>query len=225
MERSTLLLPQLLNLQYIPTLMKLPFDSPDQDVRIDLVPLIDVIFCILTFFILAAVTLTRQAALDIQLPTAASGAPQMRKLLLVGVDRVGQAYIEKQPVTPDQLYGALVRFQQTNPDGKIVLSADRYASYNDVVQVLDLLKSVGGERVALATQSRTETTYPIPNAAPGADGQLNLPSPSGLGNPPDSNLAPLPGLNPAPSQPGGTSGSAPGLMPAPEAGGAAPGTP
>ncbi|MFM7427181.1 MAG: biopolymer transporter ExbD [Elainella sp.] len=149
--------------------MKLDYESTEPDVRIEIVPLIDVIFCILTFFILAAVTLTRQAAINVDLPRASSGATQMRQTLIVSVDPIGQVYVEKLPVNRDQLYQAIVSFRQQNPEGMMVLYASRSASYNDVVQVLDLLREAGGDRVALATlpgetgQTPGAGQTPIPN--------------------------------------------------------------
>ena len=172
--------------------MKLNFDTPEPEVRIEIVPLIDVIFCLLTFFILAAVTLTRQTAINVDLPKATSGAAQMRKLLIVTVDPIGQIYVEKQPVSPDQLYQAVGNFRKTSPTGTIVLYASRAASYNDVVYVLDQIRAVGGDRVALAT---------LPNAAlPSGDGTapnsnntgLSSPNLPRLGNP----STPLPNLSP-----------------------------
>jgi biopolymer transport protein ExbD len=158
--------------------MKFNFDTPEPEVRIEIVPLIDVIFCILTFFILAAVTLTRQTGINVDLPKATSGAAQMRKLLIVTVDPIGQIYVEKQPVSPDQLYQAVGNFRRTSPTGTIVLYASRAASYNDVVYVLDQIRAVGGDRVALAT---------LPNSAsPSIDGTLpglNSPGSDGLASP------------------------------------------
>lgn len=165
--------------------MKLDYDSTEPEVRIEIVPLIDVIFCILTFFILAAVTLTRQAAINVDLPQAASGTTQMRQILIVSVDAIGQTYVEKSPVSKDQLLQAILGFRQQNPQGMMVLYASRSASYNDVVQVLDLLRAAGGDRVALATLPG-EGTDPA-NAAP----ELNSP---GLSNPGLSNPG-LPNLN------------------------------
>ena len=155
--------------------MKLHFDTPEPEVRIEIVPLIDVIFCLLTFFILAAVTLTRQTAINVDLPKATSGAAQMRKLLIVTVDPIGQIYVEKQPVSPDQLYQAVGGFRRTSPTGTIVLYASRAASYNDVVYVLDQIRAVGGDRVALAT---------LPNSAlPGPSGSTLNPDGTGLSSP------------------------------------------
>ena len=136
-------------------------DTPSEDVRIEIIPLIDVIFCILTFFILAAVGLTRQQAIDLDLPNASTGNPLppqglgaeaiQRERLYVSVDAIGQVYLDQQPVTLDLLYDVLLQHQQVSPEGLIVLYASRDARYEDVIQVLDLLRSVGGDRVALAT--------------------------------------------------------------------------
>ncbi|MEO1094754.1 MAG: biopolymer transporter ExbD [Cyanobacteria bacterium J06638_28] len=136
-------------------------DTPSEDVRIEIIPLIDVIFCILTFFILAAVGLTRQQAIDLDLPQASTGnalPPQglgaeaiQRGRLYVSVDAIGRIYVEQQRVTEDLLYEILLQHRQVAPQGLIVLYASRDARYEDVIQVLDLLRSVGGDRVALAT--------------------------------------------------------------------------
>ncbi|WAL62707.1 ExbD/TolR family protein [Thermocoleostomius sinensis] len=157
--------------------MKWNYENPEEEVRIELVPLIDVIFCILTFFILAAVTLTRQTAINVDLPRANTGATQLRELLIVSVDPIGQTYIEKQPVSRQQLYDALLNFRQTSADGLIVLYASRAASYNDVVQVLDLLRSVGGSRVALATLPASADGQPfqLPELTPGSEATPSLP--------------------------------------------------
>jgi biopolymer transport protein ExbD len=196
--------------------MKIHLDSPVEEVRIEIIPLIDVIFCILTFFILAAVGLTRQSAIGVDLPSASTGTPQMREMLIVSIDPIGQVYVEQQPVTQDQLLGVILNYQQTSPDGLMVLYASRDARYNDVVGVIDLLRSVGGDRVALATLPESAADTPVPGLIP--DPQANPADPfgtPGLGAPGADPFAPnqelFPGLEPFPNAPDG-SGS---LEPAP----------
>ena len=170
--------------------MKLDYESTEPDVRIEIVPLIDVIFCILTFFILAAVTFTRQAAINVDLPRASSGTSQLRQILIVSVDAIGQTYVEKSPVNKAQLLQSITGFRQQNPEGMMVLYASRSASYNDVVQVLDLLRAAGGDRVALAT-------------LPGEGGSPALDSSPSLNNPDLSNPGfTSPGLSPSLNSPG-----------------------
>ena len=124
-----------------------------QEVRIEIVPMIDVIFCILTFFILAAVGFSRQQAISLNLPKASTGTPQMREMLVVSLDDQGQLYLEKQPVSQVQLYSAVKNYHSLNPSGLMVLHASEDVSYSEVITVLDMLKEVGGDRVALATKA------------------------------------------------------------------------
>ena len=211
-------------------------DTPSQDVRLEIIPLIDVIFCILTFFILAAVGLTRQQAIDLDLPTAQTGQPlpgqigQAGDRLYVSVDGLGQVYLDQQPVTLDLLTDVLLQFNQVNPGGLIVLYAARDARYEDVVAVLDRLREVGGDRVALATLPSDTTLGPgeaAPNADPNAfpdgfpqdfpDGQT---LPPGFEQPGGDSLAPTSPLFPSqptsPLQPAPTPGQpASPLQPAP----------
>ncbi|MGF1536388.1 MAG: ExbD/TolR family protein [Elainellaceae cyanobacterium] len=135
--------------------MRIDWDAPSEDVRIEILPLIDVIFCILTFFILAAVTLTRQSTIGVDLPQASTGTTQMREMLIVSVDPIGQLYLEQDPISEADLTQALSDYLSLRPEGIVVLYASRLAQYNDVVEVLDLLRSIGGDRIALATLPET----------------------------------------------------------------------
>ena len=74
-------------------------ESGSGELKIELLPLIDVIFCILTFFLLAAVNFTRQQAISLNLPQARTGTPQLRDMLIVTIDDIGQLYVEKQLVS------------------------------------------------------------------------------------------------------------------------------
>jgi biopolymer transport protein ExbD len=159
--------------------MKINLDSPVQETRIEVVPLIDVIFCILIFFILAAVGLTRQQAINLDLPKASTGASQTREMLVVSIDPVGLTYVENQPVSREQLTQALQNYIRTRPGGLIVLNASQLVSYNNVIQVLDLLRSVGGDRVALATQPADPSPSPAsPGAPPPPTANPNLGNPA-----------------------------------------------
>lgn len=193
-------------------------DTPREDVRMEIIPLIDVIFCILTFFILAAVGLTRQQAIDLDLPAAQTGKPLPGQAsqgtpadrLYVSVDSLGQVYLDQQPVTVDLLYDVLQQFNQASPTGLIVLYASRDARYEDVITVLDVLRSVGGDRVALATLPRDinlttpdasgsslpPTSQPEPSANPFAPNQPSIP----FEQPLSPQVAPT---MPSPTQPGG----------------------
>jgi biopolymer transport protein ExbD len=180
-------------------IMKLKEETSAPDVRVEIIPLIDVVFCILTFFILASLSLTRQQALNLEgpLPQASTGVTQMRQMLIVTVGQYGQVYVENQPVTREQLQQALAVYQQKNPEGLMVLYASGASPYSEVVGVLDQLRAVGGDRVSLATSPPDPTqgnqpTGSTPNFTPPNFNSQPLPTDPlatpGLGLP----LAPAP---------------------------------
>ncbi|BBD65921.1 biopolymer transport protein ExbD/TolR [Nostoc commune NIES-4072] len=133
--------------------MKVNLHTPIEEVQIQIIPLIDVVFCILTFFLLAALQFTRQQAINVDLPKASassvSGITSQSGSLIVTIDAVGNTYIEKQPVQRDDLGARLKQYLQANPSAVVVLNASRTATYNDVIETLDLLRQVGGDRVSL----------------------------------------------------------------------------
>lgn len=151
--------------------MKIHSDTPTEDVQIQIMPLIDVIFCILAFFILATLQLTRQQGISVDLPKASTGAPQMRDMVVVTIDASGQQFVDKQPINPAQLRSLLRDYQQKNPRGMLVLNASSGRAYSEVVQVLDTMRSVGGDRVALSTAPTNANQLPETNSVPNSTGR------------------------------------------------------
>lgn len=132
--------------------LKVDNHNISQEINVNIIPLIDVIFCILTFFILASVAFSRQQAINLDLPKATTATPQMRQMLVVSLDEFGEVYVEKERlITRDDLNKELRKYLVLNPNGVIVLNAARNVSYNKVINLLDSLREVGGDRVALAT--------------------------------------------------------------------------
>ncbi|MEH2407997.1 ExbD/TolR family protein [Nostoc sp.] len=169
--------------------MKVNLHTPIEEVQVQIIPLIDVVFCILTFFLLAALQFTRQQAINVDLPKASpssvSGITSQSGSLIVTIDAVGNTYIEKQPVKREDLRERLKQYLQQNPSAIVVLNASRTATYNDVIETLDLLRQVGGDRVSLGI---------IPAPSEPLTNSLNQPAvPSFPINP---GAAPVPGINP-----------------------------
>ncbi|WP_088240906.1 ExbD/TolR family protein [Calothrix rhizosoleniae] len=190
--------------------MKINLQNSVEGVQIQVLPLIDVVFCILTFFLLAALQFTRQQAINIDLPKAKTGTsaqvnlePNKRNILPVSIDAIGQTFVEKEPVNKEKLANKLKQYLEQNPQGVLVLNASRSATYNDVIETLDILREVGGGRVALgiipgpagATNNSPSNT-PIPNNP--TPNNLS-PDSSNFNLPPLNNQAPVPPT--APSQP------------------------
>ncbi|MBN3946649.1 MAG: biopolymer transporter ExbD [Nostoc sp. NMS7] len=169
--------------------MKVNLHTPIEEVQVQIIPLIDVVFCILTFFLLAALQFTRQQAINVDLPKASpssvSGITSQSGSLIVTIDAVGNTYIEKQPVKREDLRQSLKQYFQQNPSAIVVLNASRTATYNDVIETLDLLRQVGGDRVSLGI-------IPGPSQPP----TDSLKEPAVPSFPINPGASTLPGINP-----------------------------
>ncbi|MBR8837795.1 MAG: biopolymer transporter ExbD [Stigonema ocellatum SAG 48.90 = DSM 106950] len=187
--------------------MKINLHTPIEEAQVQIIPLIDVIFCILSFFILASLQFTRQQAINVDLPKASTGTTSSsslssqkgQQLLPVSIDAIGQTYVEKQPIKREQLKAVLQDYIRKNPKGILVLNASRSATYNDVIDMLDLLRQVGGDRVSLGiipgpTKDTKSAPPPLP-INPGAPEAAPLPN-----TPPV--LPPIPNQVPLPTAPG-----------------------
>jgi biopolymer transport protein ExbD len=209
--------------------MKTYLESEESDIHIELIPLVDVVFCLLAVLILGLVGLSRPEGINLNLPKAQTGTAQFSARFRVQVGLLGELLANDQPVDPTQLKQLVSLYLRTQPDGVVILKADGGATYDQVITVLDLLRSVGGERVALETTKDNPNANPTPNQ-PSVPGQFPEQQPTLLPVPPvenpgaatvppsvpDQPLAPLPGQTKVPDStlfPGGIPGSTPNVPP------------
>ena len=120
---------------------------------VNLVPMMDVILTILTFFIIVSMTLTgQQQSVDITLPSTDAGASTLPvpDPFVVGLNQQGQVLLNKQPVGDAQLSQQMQTYLVQNSKGAVILKADRKLPYEQVIQVLGKMRDIGGDRVSLA---------------------------------------------------------------------------
>ncbi|PSB35299.1 ExbD/TolR family protein [Chlorogloea sp. CCALA 695] len=130
--------------------------STSQMPEINLVPMMDVLMTILTFFIIISMTMTaQQQSVNIDLPSTNAGANTVKTPdpLVVGLTNQGTLEVANNAVTDAQLSQQMQVYLQTNPNGAVVLQADKKLPYEQVVQVLGKMRDVGGDRVSLAIDS------------------------------------------------------------------------
>lgn len=133
------------------------FDSQKKDSQIpevNLVPMMDVIMTILTFFIIVSMTMTDFQSVNIPLPRTEKGSSKEKipEPMIVAMNGQGQILLKNQNTTSDQLVQEVVTYLNQNPKGVVVLKADRKLAYEKVVQLLGTLRDVGGDRVSLAIE-------------------------------------------------------------------------
>lgn len=131
--------------------MRLP-DEPDIPVQINIVPMIDVIFAILTFFIMSTLFLTRSEGLSVNLPKAATGQAQKSTPVTVSIDEEGEIALNRQPIDLEQLETGVRSLIPSEQETLVVLNADEGVNHGQVVAVMDQLRKVKGAKLAIATK-------------------------------------------------------------------------
>ncbi|NER21514.1 MAG: biopolymer transporter ExbD [Symploca sp. SIO1C2] len=120
--------------------------------EVNLIPLLDVLMSVLTFFIIASMSLTSQKLAGVSLPGAGAGfnEQQTPEQLIVGLDKQGKLLIKGERVTNAELAKEMSSFLDKNPQGAVILKADRELPYQEVVKVLKEMGKLGGNRVSLS---------------------------------------------------------------------------
>ncbi|MBW4643437.1 MAG: biopolymer transporter ExbD [Goleter apudmare HA4340-LM2] len=132
--------------------MRLP-DEADIPTQINIVPMIDVIFAILTFFIMSTLFLTRSEGLPVNLPKAATAKQQqVPTKITITVGEQGDISLNRQPVAVDALTQQLRALVGTNGEALVIINADEKVGHGQVVAVMDQVRQVEGAKLAIATQ-------------------------------------------------------------------------
>ncbi len=120
---------------------------------LDITPLVDVVFLLLIFFLLTA-TFVRNPNIPIRLPQASNNqvTPQKRDIT-VGITTEGELRYETKAVTIAQLRTQMRKIHTTAPETMVLIQADRESRHGRVVEVMDLAKQIGFERIGIAIET------------------------------------------------------------------------
>jgi biopolymer transport protein ExbD len=127
-------------------------DELDSPAQINIVPMIDVIFSILAFFIISTLYLTRSEGLPVNLPKAATAETQRTAQINVTVEPDGEIALNRQPIELNQLEEGVGQLIEPNSEAIVIINADEKVSHGQVVSVMDRLRRVKGAKLAIATQ-------------------------------------------------------------------------
>ena len=120
-------------------------------VQLPLTPLIDIVFLLLIYFLLATNFLVDEG-IKIKLPQAKASAPQTEKEITVYVDRQGRAFLGTEEVSLGMLFDRLKEMIGGKENKLVVIRADRAVILNKAVKVMDVAKAAGAGRLCLATE-------------------------------------------------------------------------
>lgn len=129
-----------------------PINEPEDTFEINILPMIDVIFSILAFFIISSLFLTRSQGLPVDLPTAQTAQPEQSVQLNITIEPDGKMFLDRQPIELDNLKGALTEKIQPGSESLVIINADTKVEHGTVVEVMDRLRQVPGAKMAIAAE-------------------------------------------------------------------------
>src|SRR6266404_5423669 len=124
--------------------MRLSSPIPHKRARIEIIPLIDIMFFLLASFMMVSLSQTHMKGILVNLPAAIAPPPsQVNDYVSIKVQEGNAVYFDNQLVTDDQVLPRVYELHRSNPDIKVSISAAPMAMYGDVIGVLDKVRSVG----------------------------------------------------------------------------------
>ena len=124
--------------------MRIPAPSVRRRARIEIIPLIDIIFFLLATFVMVSLSMVKNRGIPVILPSAATAARQDRtSYVSVTVTESGEFYLDKQKMSPKELSARLSALKGKEPDLKVFIHGDERAHFGGVVRVLDEVKGLG----------------------------------------------------------------------------------
>ena len=140
----------------------IPSPGAKRRARIEIIPLIDIIFFLLATFVMVSLSMVKNKGIPVNLPVAATAQPQERKdFASISITEKGEVFFDKQLVTPAELEAALKDLLAANPEPKIFINGDTKAEYGKAVEVLDTMHRLGIAKIAIETR-----TQPAPAPQP-----------------------------------------------------------
>ena len=119
--------------------------------RIEIIPMIDTMFFLLVFFMVATLSMTVQQGLSVNLPHAITARDEVRQIVTLTLTKEGKLYFNKEPVSsPEEAASRLASWKETSTEAAVVINADRSVEHGSVVTLMDAIRRTGVTRMAIA---------------------------------------------------------------------------
>jgi len=122
-----------------------------EESEVNLTPMLDVVFIMLIFFIVTA-SFVKEAGIDVSRPPAATAERKERGNILVAITENDQIWMDRRQVDPRALRANIERLHAENPQGSVVIQADKNSKNGLLVQVMDAARLAGVTNVSLAAE-------------------------------------------------------------------------
>ncbi|WP_340680743.1 biopolymer transporter ExbD [Paraglaciecola sp.] len=123
----------------------------EEEAAIDMTPMLDVVFIMLIFFIVTA-SFVKEAGIDVNRPEAATAVKKDRANILVAISDKGEIWINKRQVDVRAVQANIERLHAENPQGTVVIQADKKSTTETLIKVMDASRAAGISDVSIAAQ-------------------------------------------------------------------------
>lgn len=123
----------------------------EEEATIDMTPMLDVVFIMLIFFIVTA-SFVKEAGIDVNRPDAATAVKKDRANILIAISETGEIWINKRRIDARAVQANIERLHAENPQGTVVIQADKKATTEVLIKVMDASRSAGVYDVSIAAQ-------------------------------------------------------------------------
>ncbi len=120
--------------------------------RVEMLPLIDIVFLLLVFFIYAMLSMAVHRALPIALPKSGMAEVDNRPMTAITITQAGRVYLDKQPVELPELEEILANKTKAEKEKGVQVFADRQVEYQRLFKVLDSIKGAGISEISLQAE-------------------------------------------------------------------------
>ncbi len=145
--------------------MEVASPIPKKHARIEIIPLIDIMFFLLASFMMVSLSQTTMKGIKVDLPVGSSGQTQSKKdYVSFSVDRDGFIYFDKQKITYEDVPRLLKPIYAERPEAKIFVRGDAEALHGNVTRLLDQIRSTGFTKIAFEIKSQASAGVPAPGS-------------------------------------------------------------
>ena len=119
-----------------------------------IIPMIDIIFFLLVFFMMNSLQTIAQKALSVQLPQSTTASAPAQLPVVLTLDAEGHITIDNVPMSIDAAEAMVKERIAQNPNASVILQADKRSAHGQVVAIMDMLKQAGVKRLAIAAEQK-----------------------------------------------------------------------
>ena len=132
--------------------MKNFLDFEEEVPQINILPMIDIIFVILSFFIISSLYLVKLETIPINLPKATTSNQEINSVIIISLNLENQIFIDEKLLDINFLKNEIITMIKNSNLKKVIIKADKDIKYEKIISLLDILRTIDGIKIGVSTE-------------------------------------------------------------------------